>query len=220
MKGSTQRRRRRERGALLGIVLILLVVVLVGAGLAVLGVQYDTAAAGADRTARQLQDCAEQGLEWGKQFFSGSGSDWNQFLQANTVCASSSPLPCTPSGPFRNGSNGPPSAYPTYPTGAPFTNTISMGGSQMTVNGLTFTTGAQPLTYTVAIYDNSEDTEGASQNYTSNNDTTIVVYSLCRDPASNQRRSAQAVLQTVTPTNIDYIGQSGFGFRNQGNQNQ
>jgi hypothetical protein len=162
---------------LLGIVLILLAIVMLGGALALSGVRSDTSAAGADRLGRQLFDCAEIGLEWGKQWFSGSGLDWPSYLNASNVCSTFS---CAPAGPFHAGTGTAPVGYPNL---APYTNTVTIG--------------TQSLTYSVGIYDNSDAT----------------------DSVTGQSKAVEAVIKTLVPTNTDYKGQAGYGFRGQGNQN-
>lgn len=195
----TRKRLRRERGVLLGVVLILMVVVLLGGALAMWGVRTDTASSGADRLQRQLFACAEQGAEWGKQFF--STTDWAPYLAANNVCTH---FPC---GPFKAGGSAPPTGYPDLP---PYRNSVTMGGGTITANGKTFATAGQTLTYTVGIY--NPDLTNPSPNM-------IAVYSRCVDSVTKQSKAVQLVLRTQVPSNIDYAGQVGFGFRNQGNQN-
>lgn len=191
--------RRRDRGMLLGIVLILLAIVMLGGALALSGVSSDTSAAGADRLSRQLFDCAEVGLEWGKQAFSGTFLDWSGYLKASNVCTY---FPCAPSGPFHAGTGTAPTGYPN--------------ASPYYVNN--YTIGTQTLQYRVGIYDN-DDESGTSQDYTNDVDGQIVVYSVCTDPTTGQSKSVQAVIKTQVPTNTDYSGQAGYGFRGQGNQN-
>src|SRR5688572_29147376 len=105
--------RRRERGAVLAVVMILLVVLLAAGVFAFVGLRSDTGAARNERLARQLFDCAEQGLQMGKQFFSQPAvrGNWDTYLRTN-VCAS---LPCAP---FPTGQSGTPP--PNYPNGVPF----------------------------------------------------------------------------------------------------
>jgi Tfp pilus assembly protein PilX len=193
--------RRRDRGMLLGIVLVLVGVIMLAGVLAISSVRSDTASAGADRLSRQLLDCAEWGLEYGKQYFATVG-DYTPYLSASAVCASSSPLTsaCAPKGPLRVGTGAGPTAI-TYP----LTQTVQMG--------------SQSVQFYVAIYDNDEQSEGTTQNYFQDSDGQVVVYSRCVDPLTNQSKSVQAAIRTTVPTNIDYAGQAGFGFRNQGNQN-
>lgn len=196
----TRRRLRRERGVLLGVVLILMVVVLLGGALAMWGVRSDTASSGADRLQRQLFACAEQGAEWGKQWF--STATWDTYLAASNQCTF---FPC---GPFKANTTGTPP--PGYPDQMPYRNTVTMGGGTITANGQTFTTAGQTLTYTVGIYNPDLANPTPSM---------IAVYSKCVDPVTKQSKAVQLVLRTQVPSNIDYAGQVGFGFRNQGNQN-
>jgi hypothetical protein len=204
---------------LLGVVLILLGLVMLGGALALSSVRSDTAAAGADRLGRQLFDCAERGLEWGKQFFTGSGLDTGQFLKAdvcNNVPSGKVRLPCSATGPFRPSITGAaPATFPGYPYAPPFTTGISIGKVPLTVAGSTFMAPEQQLEYTVAIFDNDE----ADNDYTHPSDTQVVVYSRCRDPKTGQSKAVQAMVQSTVPSNNDYVGQAGYGFRGQGNQN-
>ena len=182
----------RERGALLGIVLILMVVLLAASGFALWSLRSDTAGAGNDRLERQLFDCAEQGLAWGKQYFSITvWAERNTYLSAN-VCATLScpPFPTSASGVVRN-----------YPDGAPYTNNITLGNAS--------------LTYTVAIMNNSENPASPL----ADNDNSIVVYSRCRDTQSGMSRSVQAIMSVTQTVSDDYKAQMGFGSKHQGNMN-
>jgi hypothetical protein len=204
--------RRNERGAILGIVLVLLVVLLLAASLAVWGLRSETAAAGSDRTARSLLDCAEVGLAWGKAYFSNNADTYNNYFKANSVCNFTTPkgapgFPCPPFG-NRNGTSSntayggtPPN---NYPGGFPFTNTITLGNQQ--------------FEYTVGIYDNADETPGP-QLYDTDADNRAVVYSRCYDPTTKQTRTVSALIEAVVPLNSDYKGQAGLGFRNTGNAN-
>jgi hypothetical protein len=204
----SRRHRRRDGGMLLGIVLILLGVVLLAGALALSSVRSDTASAGADRLSRQLENCAEEGLEYGKNFF--GTADWSQYLPASNVCNSTYGLSCPP---LRAGSGTAPANYPV----------------QSGVGGVpAITMGNQSLQFTVAIYDNDEtgETAGADygkyivgQDYSVDTDGVVVVYSRCVETTTHQSKAVQAVIRSTVPTNIDYAGQAGFGFRNQGNQN-
>ena len=62
--------RSRQRGVLLGVVLVLMAVLFTAGAFALWSMRSDTGSAGRDRLSRQLFDCAEQGLSWGKQYFS------------------------------------------------------------------------------------------------------------------------------------------------------
>jgi len=74
-------RNRRDRGALLGVVMILLSVVLSVGALALWNVRADTGSAGRTHLSHQLFDCAEQGLAWGKQYFSSTARlQWDTYL--------------------------------------------------------------------------------------------------------------------------------------------
>src|SRR5689334_3601548 len=123
MKASSTDKRQPERGVALGIVLILLVILLLGGGLAVWGLRSETASAGTDRLSRQLFDCAEQGLAWGKTYFSTSGLDWSSYFNSSNVCTY---FPCPP---FVAGSGTAPS---NYPNGTPYTQTVTAGGINLT----------------------------------------------------------------------------------------
>lgn len=204
---STQRRRRpdRQRGALLGIVLILMVVVVGAAAIALWGLRSDIGAAGKDRLARQLFDCAEQGLAKGKNFFAVTArGSWNNYLAAD-VCASGK-LPCVPSGPFPTGNSG---SVTNYPAGAPYTTTIEPTGVLST------------FSYTFGLYNViSASPLGTDVSRTADNDTYAVVYSVCTDTASGQSRAVQAVISSTAPLSSgDYTGQAGHGFRNANNAN-
>ena len=80
------RLRSRQRGAILGIVMILLAVILSVSSLAVWNLRSDSSSAGRTHLAHQLFDCAEQGLAWGKQYFSTTArSEWNLFLSTGAT---------------------------------------------------------------------------------------------------------------------------------------
>jgi hypothetical protein len=199
----------------MGVVLVLLLVIIAGAVLAIWGARADTSSAGQDRLTRQLFDCAEQGLAFGKQWFSiNQRSNWDQFLSTDVCTLATPPVPCPP---FPTGAPG--TAPPNYPNGAPYTNTITVGSG----------TGSMALTYQVVIYNNEENIVPAPKCSQAtpdprclyhDGDNTIVVYSQCRDPASGQSRSVQAVISAPNPDDgCGYKGQAGFGCRNQGNLN-
>jgi len=206
-------RRNDERGAILGVVLVLLIVLLLAGGLAVWGLRSETGSAGSDRLARQLFDCAEEGLAWGKQYFSGPGADWNgtgagSYLAANDVC---SYLPCPP---FGKGDGTACTFAPAvaatggrYPDQPPFTVPVQFG--------------TQTFIYTVGIFDNQDEDAslGNNQNYCADLDGVAIVYSRCVDPNTRQARSVQAIIRVQVPSNADYKGQAGGGYRNQGNAN-
>jgi hypothetical protein len=170
----------------------------------------DTGSAGRDRLSRQLFDCAEQGLAWGKQYFTvtvgQSGID--QYIKANVCSASisTSPaigaLPCTDTGgPF-------PVAGTTlsgYPNASPFTQSIKMD-PRATNNDFQFTVG---------VYNDPGDYKGAN----GDSNQKVVIYSRCTDLNTLQQRSVQALISITTASSNDYTGQAGRGFRNQGNQN-
>ena len=79
------RRRSKERGALLGIVMVLLVVILAAGVFAFYGLKSDTTAAGNDRLMRQLFDCAEEGLQQGKVYYSQASqrSQWSTYFESD-----------------------------------------------------------------------------------------------------------------------------------------
>src|SRR5207237_969831 len=106
---------------------------------------------------------------------------------------------CTFTDDAGNGTNG------TYPAGCPFTHAI--------------TNGNVTLKWTVGIYDNQESTEGATQDYNHDKDSTVFVYARCVDTSTMQARSVQALVKQTLPTGGDYSGQAGQGMRNQGNAN-
>jgi hypothetical protein len=202
-------RRARQRGVILGIVLILIAVIFTAGLFALWSTRTDTAAAGHDRLSRQLFDCAEQGLAWGKQYFSTTArSQWNSYLAASNACSTSGvtrgALPCAPNGPFPTGATG--SAVASYPNAAPYTQQIQMNAN--------LGTGVNDFEYTVGIYNDPAD---ASSWADTNN--RIVVYARCTDLSTLQSRSVQAIVTVPMPSSSDYTGQAGRGFRNQGNQN-
>lgn len=206
-------RRSRERGLLLGVVLVLLGIVVASGALALWSMRTDTGAAGSDRLSRQLLDCAEQGLTWGKQYmatYMNTGNSVAPYIAAN-ICSSGSststagPLPCTTSGgPFPATCTGtPPSGYPGS---APFTQQLKMDSRQ----------GNNDFEYTVGFLNDPAATNpcvvGTSQ--------TIIVYSRCTDLSTMQQRAVEAAIKVDPPaTKTDYAGQAGRGFRNQGNSN-
>jgi hypothetical protein len=202
-------RRSRKRGALLGVVLILIAILFAAGVFALSSMRSDTAAAGRDRLSRQLFDCAEQGLAWGKQYFSTTArSQWSAYLAASNVCTASissspaiGPLPCYPNGPFPTGGTGAPVAG--YPNQAPYTQSIKMDPR-----------GGNDFQFTVGIYSDPANILPFSS---ANN--RIVVYSRCTDLASLQSRAVQVLLSVPPSATNDYKGQAGRGFRNQGNQN-
>ncbi|MGZ3440226.1 MAG: hypothetical protein ACXVDD_11955 [Polyangia bacterium] len=202
-------RRTRPRGVILGIVLILIAVIFAAGLFALWSTRTDTASAGHDRLARQLFDCSEQGLAWGKQYFSTTGrTQWSSYLAASNACSTSGStralLPCAPNGPFPAGGSGSPVAG--YPGSAPYTQQIQMESR--------LGTGVNDFEFTVGIYNDPADaTPWADTN------NRIVVYSRCTDLSTLQSRSVQAILTSPMPTSSDYTGQAGRGFRNQGNQN-
>jgi hypothetical protein len=192
----------RQRGALLGVVLVLLGVLFAAGAFALWSSRSDLGAAGRDRLSRQLFDCAEQGLAFGKQYFSTTArNQWNQYLAASNVCSSA--LPCAPNGPFPTG--GAVTGPPGYPDLAPFTSEVVMDPSNI---------GNAEFRYTVGIYNDPGDTDPWHDN-----NNRIVVYSRCLDLRTLQTRAVQALLSVPPALSSDYQGQAGRGFRNQGNQN-
>ncbi len=107
-------RRSRQSGVLLGVVLVLLAVLFAAGIFALWSMRGETSAAGRDRLSRQLFDCAEQGLAWGKQYFSATvGTTGISNYLSQNVCStqissspSIGPLPCWPNGPFPTGGTG------------------------------------------------------------------------------------------------------------------
>jgi hypothetical protein len=206
-----QGRGNRQRGVALGLVLVLLVVVILAAGIAVWGTRSEIGSAGSDRLARQLFDCAERGLAFGKDFFSKTHNAINDFLSTD-LCAAG--LPCYPNGPFRPVTASPPPCgipVPGYPSGSIATD----ANAQLTQ---TITVGGQNLQFVVAIYDDADEPANP-QNYTCDVNNQVIVYSLCRDTMTNQFRTVSAVVQLTGSPTSDYTGQVGHGFRGQGNAN-
>ena len=207
-------RRSRQSGVLLGIVLILLVILFAAGLFALWSMRGDTASAGQDRLSRQLFDCAEQGLAWGKQNVSvnigqSSGPGLTKYLNTNICTTSTSslstigPLACwDKNGPFPNTCTGGSIA------GYPWTQQLTMD-TRRAAAGL----GAD-FEYTVAIYNDPADTDPCTD---TNNK--VVVYSRCTDLNTLQQRSVSALISVTQATPNDYTGQAGRGFRNQGNQN-
>ena len=204
-------RRRRDRGVLLGVVLVLVLALFTAGVFALASMRSDTGAAGRDRLSRQLFDCAEEGLAWGRQYFSGTGrSQWNNYLAASNLCTTAissspaiGPLPCVNNGgPFPTGGTG--AAISGYPDQAPFTQQLKMD-PRSTSNDFEFTVG---------IYNDPAD---ASSWADTNN--RIIVYARCTDLSTLQSRAVQVLLSAPMTSSSDYTGQAGRGFRNQGNQN-
>ncbi len=209
-------RRSRQRGVLLGVVLILLAVLFAAGIFALWSMRSDTGSAGRDRLSRQLFDCAEQGLAYGKQYFSSQvgTTGINKYLAAN-VCATTmtnplsstsiAALPCTTSGgPFPTGGT----ALAGYPDQAPFTQSIQMDSR---LAG----TSTYDFQYTFGVYNDPGDSAGLY----SDGNAKVVIYSRCTDLNTLQQRSVSALITISTSTSNDYTGQAGRGFRNQGNQN-
>ena len=196
-----RRRTSRERGALLGVVMILLAIILAVSAFALWNLRSDTGAAGNDRLSRQLFDCAEEGLQFGKQYFgSPAGSNWNLYLTTN-VCGT---LPCPP---FPLNAPGP--GAPGYPDQAPFTTNVSF----------TVAPGAPPLVLErkVGIFNNAES---PTLSPLADIDGKIFVYSRCRETSSNQMRAVQALISLSAINNpCGYGSQAGGDCRNTGNFN-
>lgn len=207
-------RRSRQSGVLLGIVLILLVILFAAGLFALWSMRGDTASAGQDRLSRQLLDCAEQGLAWGKQNVSmnyNSSTALTSLLKTNICSTSTSslstigPLPCWSSnGPFPDATK----CTATPPANYPFTTQITMD-SRRTTAGL-----GPDFEYTVAIYNDPIDTDPCTDT-----NTKVIVYSRCTDLSTLQQRSVSALISVTQSSSTDYTGQAGRGFRNQGNQN-
>ncbi len=197
------RRARRERGALLGVVLILLAIILAASAFALWNLRSDTGSTGNDRLSRQLFDCAEEGLQFGKQYFSTAARGaWNSLLSTN-VCAS---LPCPP---FPLNAPGP--GVPGYPDAAPFTQTIyvNLGKPDGGVPALA-------LERKIGLINNPEPTSSPF----ADNDGMVFVWARCREPQSNQSRAVQALIY-VKPMNAPcaYGSQAGGDCHNSGNMN-
>jgi hypothetical protein len=204
-------RRRRDRGALLGIVLVLLLVIASASAFTVWSMSNSTGGARNDRLSRQLLDCAEQGLAFGKQWFGiTKRSQWDNFLSANVCNAPGSMLPC---GPFPTGATGQPQLG--YPGSAPYTNTIPGPGGSV-------------LTWQIGIYNPPESvlpTPTCSQAPADplcqyhDGDNTVVLYAICQ-AATGESRSAQVLLSVPLGQNpCAYKGQQGFGCNNGSNMN-
>lgn len=84
-----RRRQSRQRGALLGIVMVFLAIILAVSTVAVWNLRSDTSSAGRTHLEHQLFDCAEQGLAYGKQYFSTTArQQWNQYLSSGQALTS------------------------------------------------------------------------------------------------------------------------------------
>ena len=208
-----RRRASRQSGVLLGVVLVLLAVLFAAGVFALWSMRGETSAAGRDRVSRQLFDCAEQGLAWGKQYFSKTVgiAGINSYLATN-ICStqiSSSPaigpLPCwDKGGPFPTGGTG--TAVAGYPNQSPYTQQITMDPRRGTTTDFEFTVG---------VYNDPGDSSG----YYADGNSKVIIYSRCTDLNTLQQRSVSALVGIVTGSSSDYTGQAGRGFRNQGNQN-
>lgn len=214
-------RASREKGALLGIVIVLLGVVLAASVFAYWGLRSDSGSASNDRLEKQLFDCAEQGLAYGKQYFSVTQgpASWSSFLTSqSSVCSTAvsqnnTKLPCdnsSPAGPFTSSTTAP-CGQSTAPTGYP----IVSGQNGVPAVTLAYGNANISLEYMVAIYNNPGDSGGTC----SDADNTVVVWSRCRETSTNQYRVVQAVINATTTTTNDYRMQAGSGMENQGNRN-
>jgi len=195
------RPRRNERGALLGIVLVLLMVLMAASVFAFFTLRSDSGATAQDRLARQLLDCAEQGLALGKTTFSTptAQSNWNVYFAANTCATSNSGLfPCPP---FSAGGGAARSDYPLSNNNVQVA--LGTSGAMLTMSQL------------VGIYNNPGDPGGP----TTDQDFEIVVWSQCVEPSSKQARTVQALLKVPSQKTGNYFGQAGFGYSNSGNTN-
>ena len=205
--------RARQRGVLLGVVLVLLAILFAAGIFALWSMRGETSSAGRDRLSRQLFDCAEEGLAWGKQYVSKTigTTGISTYLAAN-VCSTTiptpsgtslPPLPCwTNGGPFPTGASGSVSGYPDQP---PFTQQIKMD-PRSTSNDFQFTVG---------VYNDPGDSSG----YYADGNSKVIIYSRCTDLNTLQQRTVSAIVGITATTSNDYTGQAGRGFRNQGNQN-
>ena len=193
--------------------MVLLVLVLAASGFAFWGLRGETSSAGNDRLARQLFDCAEQALAFGKKEFTNERLGWDQYL--NTDVCSTGALPCPP---FPTNSN--PGQPPlNYPTGTPFTGIITVDATK----NLAFI-------YNIGIYNNHENLKNPNaQCNTASGDTTckyhdgdstVILYARCTDPTTHQSRSTQVVLNVgVQSQGCPYRSMAGAGCRGDGNQN-
>jgi hypothetical protein len=208
--------RRRQGGVILGIVLVLLALLFAAGIFALWSLRSDTGAAGRDRLSRQLLDCAEQGLAWGKQYYSAAAqgsSGISPYLTA-PICSlaptsGAGHLPCwTDGGPFPDtGTASCTGTLPTgYPSSAPYTQSITMDPRSATAD----------FEFTVAVYNDAAEMTTSPCTDTNKR---VVVYSRCTDLKTMQQRSVQALISVTQTSSNDYRGQAGRGFRNQGNQN-
>ncbi|HJZ84573.1 MAG TPA: hypothetical protein VKN99_05345 [Polyangia bacterium] len=205
----TVRKRSGERGMALGLVLVLITVLLLAGSVAAWSLRSEIGAAGSDTLSRQLYDCAERGLAFGKLYFSNTNIAMNDFLSTD-LCAAG--LPCYPNGPFHSIPTTPAAcgtAVSGYPNGTLPDNT------QLLQN---ITVGSRTLQFQVAVYDDADESS-TTQNYACDLNSQVVVWASCRDLVTGQKRTASAVLQLTGLPSSDYIGQAGHGFRNQGNAN-
>ncbi len=186
--------------------MILLVLILAASGFAFWTMRADTNATGNDRLTRQLFDCAEQALALGKQQFTAQRSAWDSFLGTN-VCSSTLPCPS----PFPSNATG--TAPVNYPTGSPYTGTITIGTD----------TRKQTYNYYIGLYNDKEDKCTVSTDPTCtyhDGNSTAVVYARCVDPTTGLYHITQAVLQVQqTSSGCPYRAQAGASCRGNGNQN-
>jgi len=193
-------------------VLVLTVVLLAASVFAFWGLRGETTSAGTDRLARQLFDCAEQGLAVGKQYFSTASirqAGWPSFFRANICGQTTNLTPACKSngGPFPTGGTDTPPA--NYPNGSPFTNTVTIdaGGTHQL-----------QLTYTFGLYNVPTATElEIPATVGANDDGTAVVYARCTD--GTRTRSVQALITVPNPFDGDYKFTDANGMRGQNNFN-
>jgi Tfp pilus assembly protein PilX len=201
-------RRRRDRGALMGIVLVLLVIIAAAGAFTAWTVTNNTSGARNDRLQRQLLDCAEQGLAYGKQWFGiTQRSYWDNFLNTNVCTATGSMLPC---GPFPTGATN--TNVPAgYPASTPYTQDVIVG------NGLT-------LTWHIGIYNPPENTTSCATTTDPlcqyhDGDNTVVLYSRCIAPTGEERTTQVMLYVPLAQNPCAYKGQQGFGCNNGSNMN-
>jgi hypothetical protein len=193
---------------LLGIVLIMLMVLMAASVFAFFTLRTDSGATANDRLARQLFDCAEQGLAIGKTTFSATSAVpmWPQYFAGNLTSGPNALLPTNFPAP------GTGTAVPGYPY-QPNTPPLSIGqiAIPLGVGG----NSTLILNQVVAIYNNPGDQGGL----TSDNDNQVIVWAQCTEPNTKQSRTVQALLFVPPQKNGNYFGQAGFGYNNSGNTN-
>ena len=197
----------------MGIVLVLLVIMAAAGAFTVWTVSNNQGGARNDRLQRQLLDCAEQGLAFGKQWFGiTKRANWDDFLNTDVCTATGSMLPC---GPFATGATNT-NVPPGYPASAPYTQTISDTNS---ANNNTL-----QLTWHIGIYNPPENATSCGttadplcQHH--DGDNTVALYSRCIAP-TGEERTAQVMLYVPLGQNpCAYKGQQGFGCNNGSNMN-